>query len=139
MFKFIMPVSYMHKVTGIPTAKYMSLDAFEKGNVDRFVTQYYLSTWFMITMAIASLLICTIVPIRRAVKYGDFKFVKIQTIVAINCAILSTASNTIDMQLCHVTTFSTILFSLSLIMYVALITNCLNELDKLNKYAKKDR
>ena len=93
MFKFIMPVSYMHKVTGIPVAKYMSLDAFEKGNVDRFVAQYYLSTWFMIIIAIAALLICTIVPIRLAISHGDHRFVKSQTITAIICGILATAFN----------------------------------------------
>lgn len=137
MFKFIMPVSYMHKVTGISVAKYMSLDTFKKGNVDRFVAQYYLSTWFMIIVAIAALLICTIVPIKRAIKYGDHRFVKIQTMIAISCTVLATTFNAIDMQLCQVTTFSAILFSLSLIMYAALITNCLDELDKLDKTAQE--
>lgn len=134
MFKFIMPVSYMHKVTGMPIAKYMQLNTFEKGNVDRFVTQYYLSTWFMIIIAIAAFLICTIVPIRRAISYGDRRFVKSQTITAIICGVLAIAFNTIDLQLCQVTTFSAILFGLSLIAYAMLLNNCLDELDKLNKF-----
>ena len=84
-------------------------------------------------MDIVALLICTIVPIKRAIKYNDRKFIKVQTVIAISCTILATAFTAIDMRLCQVTTFSAIIFSLNLIMYAALITNCLDELDKLDK------